>query len=85
MLGGGVLFDGAVQEEILFVLHPELMVAKLTCLSLGDNEVVIAYNIRQYSEYTGYSDSFKFKQPCKDSRGSTFVAIDAIDFRGHNP
>lgn len=80
-----MLFDGAVQEEILFVLHPELMLSKMTCRPLECNEIVVMYNVRQYSEYSGYSDSFKFKEPCKDKTSSTIVAMDAFDFRGYDP
>jgi hypothetical protein len=28
VIGGGVLSNGAVQEEILFVLHPELIISR---------------------------------------------------------
>jgi poly(ADP-ribose) glycohydrolase len=30
-IGGGVLGNGAVQEEILFLLFPEAIVSKLLC------------------------------------------------------
>lgn len=30
-LGGGVLGNGAVQEEILFVIFPECLVSKIIC------------------------------------------------------
>ncbi len=40
-LGGGVLGQGCVQEEIRFVTHPELLVSRLFTQSLLDNEAVI--------------------------------------------
>lgn len=36
-LGGGVLTDGAVQEEIMFCIFPELVIARLLCAPLNDN------------------------------------------------
>lgn len=40
-LGGGVLGLGAVQEEIRFCICPELIVTRLFCEALEDNECII--------------------------------------------
>jgi poly(ADP-ribose) glycohydrolase len=84
-LGGGVLKNGCVQEEILFAIFPELLVTRLVVSSeLEDNEAVIVYGARRFSEYEGYSDSFIFKreypiQPASLAYKSVIVAIDATD------
>lgn len=39
-IGGGVLSTGLVQEEILFTIFPELIVSRLFCEMLEDNECV---------------------------------------------
>lgn len=41
VVGGGVLDSGLVQEEILFLLHPELIVSRLFTQELADNECLI--------------------------------------------
>lgn len=40
-LGGGVLDSGLLQEEILFLMSPELIVSRLFTEKLQDNECVI--------------------------------------------
>lgn len=40
-IGGGVLSSGLVQEEILFLMNPELIVARLFTQRLTDNECLI--------------------------------------------
>lgn len=39
-VGGGVLGSGCVQEEILFVICPELLVSRLFTEELDDNETI---------------------------------------------
>lgn len=41
VIGGGVLDSGLVQEEILFLLYPELIVSRLFTQELDDNECLI--------------------------------------------
>ncbi|KAG9332039.1 hypothetical protein JZ751_016226 [Albula glossodonta] len=38
LVGGGVLGNGLVQEEILFLINPEMIVARLFTEKLGDND-----------------------------------------------
>lgn len=40
-IGGGVLGSGLVQEEILFLINPELIVSRLFTEKLEDNECLI--------------------------------------------
>lgn len=40
-IGGGVLGSGLVQEEILFLMNPELIVSRLFTQRLTDNECLI--------------------------------------------
>lgn len=41
MIGGGVLDNGLVQEEIRFLISPELIVSRLFTERLADNECLI--------------------------------------------
>lgn len=40
-IGGGVLSSGLVQEEILFLMNPELIVSRLFTQRLTDNECLV--------------------------------------------
>jgi hypothetical protein len=46
--GGGVLRNGAVQEEILMVIFPEMLCARLLCARLADNEAVMVVGRYSY-------------------------------------
>ncbi len=59
-MGGGVLSNGCVQEEIRFAICPELIVSILFCESLIDNEAILIKGFERFSSYEGYSDSFKW-------------------------
>ncbi len=61
-IGGGVLADGAVQEEIRFLISPELLVSRLFTQKLDDNEAMIITGSIQFSDYVGYREDFKFKK-----------------------
>ena len=83
-LGGGVLKNGCVQEEVLFCIFPEAILSKIICEPLDDQESVIIYGARRFSNYKGYSDTFEHmplkKVDTKIGQKSILVAIDAIDF-----
>ncbi|CAG0892968.1 unnamed protein product [Cyprideis torosa] len=66
-LGGGVLRSGCVQEEIRFLLSPELIVGLLLCERMEDTEVVLLTGAEQYSYGTGYAETFKWIAPCYDT------------------
>lgn len=88
-LGGGVLNYGCVQEEIRFVICPELLVSRLFTEKLEDNECMIIMGCERFSVYTGYASTFQFLRPYVDDtpfdsskrRKCTIVAIDAEPFR----
>ncbi|XP_062411142.1 poly(ADP-ribose) glycohydrolase-like isoform X2 [Sardina pilchardus] len=89
MVGGGVLGSGLVQEEILFLINPELIVSRLFTEKLSDNECLKITGAQQYSEYTGYSRSFEWSGPHVDKLSRDdwrrlhrkIVAIDALNFK----
>ncbi|XP_036385389.1 poly(ADP-ribose) glycohydrolase [Megalops cyprinoides] len=89
LVGGGVLGSGLVQEEILFLMNPELIVARLFTEKLGDTECLKVTGSQQYSNYMGYSDSFTWIGPHNDNttrdewqrRKRQIVAIDALHFK----
>jgi poly(ADP-ribose) glycohydrolase len=89
-IGGGVLGRGCVQEEIRFMVCPELIVSRLFTESLADNECMIVTGCEQYSYYKGYADTFKWSgyysdETLRDDWGRRcvqLVAIDALVFRG---
>ena len=96
-LGGGALGQGAVQEEIRFMICPELIVSMLFTEQLDDLECLVISGHERYSNYTGYASSFKFSGNHLDQtdidtssqqghkRKSYLVAIDALYFRNEWP
>ena len=81
-LGGGALGRGCVQEEILFVVCPELIAGMLFCEVMADNEAIIISGYERFSQHQGYATSFKFEKDYKDEYASTnvLIAIDAIPY-----
>ncbi|XP_030568773.1 poly(ADP-ribose) glycohydrolase [Drosophila novamexicana] len=87
-LGGGVLGQGCVQEEIRFVICPELLVSKLFTECLLPTEALLMVGSERYSNYTGYASSFAWagnhddRTPYDSSRRrhTAIVAIDALSF-----
>lgn len=90
-VGGGVLGSGSVQEEIRFVINPELIVAKLFTECLADGEALIITGTEQFNLYSGYASSFKFEGNYTDTtpfdnykrRKCRIVAIDALNYRNY--
>ncbi|XP_065119001.1 poly(ADP-ribose) glycohydrolase isoform X3 [Paramisgurnus dabryanus] len=88
-IGGGVLGAGLVQEEILFLMSPELIVARLFTEKLDHNECLRITGNQIYSMYSGYSRSFEWAGPHNDTvkrdewkrRNRQIVAIDALQFK----
>ncbi|XP_051767118.1 poly(ADP-ribose) glycohydrolase [Ctenopharyngodon idella] len=88
-IGGGVLKSGLVQEEILFLMSPELIVARLFTEKLADNECLKITGPQMYNITTGYSKTFSWVGPYIDltkrdtwkRRYRQIVAIDALDFK----
>ena len=84
-MGGGVLGQGCVQEEIRFLICPELIVSRLLCERLQDNEATLFQGFERFSNYTGYAKSFAYAGPYEDAkeadRRPPLLAIDATHFR----
>ncbi|KAI4891586.1 hypothetical protein NFI96_020978 [Prochilodus magdalenae] len=89
MVGGGVTGLGLVQEEIRFLINPELIVSRLFTEALDHNECLIITGTEQYSKYSGYAESYKWKASHKDQtprdvwqrRCTEIVALDALKYR----
>lgn len=93
-IGGGVLNRGLVQEEIRFIICPELLVSLMLCEKMRPEESIIITGAEQYSSYTGYCSSYEWSGPYYDDtprdewnrRYTSIVAIDALCFnRNHSP
>uniref|UniRef100_A0A672YG83 poly(ADP-ribose) glycohydrolase n=1 Tax=Sphaeramia orbicularis TaxID=375764 RepID=A0A672YG83_9TELE len=88
-VGGGVTSTGLVQEEIRFLINPELIVSRLFTEALDHNECLIITGTQQYSKYTGYAHTYQWSGSHQDitprddwqRRCTEIVAIDALQFR----
>ncbi|XP_051946654.1 poly(ADP-ribose) glycohydrolase-like [Xyrauchen texanus] len=89
LVGGGVTGLGLVQEEIRFLINPELIVSRLFTEALDHNECLIITGTEQYSKYSGYAESYRWKESHKDEmprddwqrRCTEIVALDALKYR----
>ncbi|XP_050561673.1 poly(ADP-ribose) glycohydrolase isoform X2 [Spodoptera frugiperda] len=89
-LGGGVLGHGCVQEEIRFVICPELMISMLFTEVMRPNEALMIIGAERYSKYVGYGHSFQFAGEHRDGtprdssarRRTAVLAIDAVPYSG---
>ncbi|XP_037937599.1 poly(ADP-ribose) glycohydrolase isoform X2 [Teleopsis dalmanni] len=87
-LGGGVLGSGCVQEEIRFVVCPELMISMLFTECLKPTEALVMVGCERYSSYNGYASTFEWAGNYEDltprdssrRRKTHIVAIDALSF-----
>lgn len=91
-LGGGVLNEGCVQEEIRFLICPELILSRLFTEVLDANECLIITGAERYSSYTGYADSFAWSGDYIDAticdnwgrKQTQIFAIDALVFNDYD-
>ena len=89
IVGGGVLRGGCVQEEIYFLICPELILSRLFVECLEPHEAVVMVGAERYSDYSGYSDTFEWSGDHYDvtpvdplgRRRSCVAAIDALIVR----
>jgi poly(ADP-ribose) glycohydrolase len=89
-LGGGVLQRGCVQEEIRFMINPELIAGLLFLPCMEDNEAIEIVGAERFSSYTGYASSFRFEGDYIDKkdtdsmgrRKTKIIAIDALSKPG---
>ncbi|CEM31300.1 unnamed protein product [Vitrella brassicaformis CCMP3155] len=95
-IGGGTLGNGAVQEEILFSIEPECLVAQhLFPRPMGSTEAFMIVGSRTFSTTTGYGrDTLSFAGHAHDTApmrhtnghsvlGKYIVAFDAVNFGKH--
>lgn len=68
----------ATQEEILFSCAPSCFVAMMLAERLRDDEVFVIRNVKRYSLYSGYQQTFTFTKinPQKEKRFDV-IALDA--------
>ncbi|OAY51350.1 poly(ADP-ribose) glycohydrolase 1 isoform X1 [Manihot esculenta] len=89
-LGGGALHRGCVQEEIRFMINPELIAGMLFLPRMEDNEAIEIVGAERFSNYRGYASSFRFSGDHVDRRNvdsfgrrnTRIVAIDALNNPG---
>ncbi|MBN3312236.1 PARG glycohydrolase, partial [Atractosteus spatula] len=88
-VGGGVTGSGLVQEEIRFMINPELIVSRLFTEALDHNECLIITGAEQYSDYSGYAETYRWAGSHIDEiprdewqrRCTEIVAIDAWKYK----
>lgn len=86
-VGGGVLARGCLQEEIRFVICPELIAARFFTDALQMHEALIITGAERFSRYSGYGDTFRFEGNYNDlteidddyTLKVRVVAIDALN------
>ncbi|EDO41019.1 predicted protein, partial [Nematostella vectensis] len=83
-IGGGVIGEGCVQEEIRFLICPEMILSRLFCERLDSNECVFIIGAQRFSNYTGYAHTFKWAghhddKSIRDSWGRRYSQVVAID------
>ncbi|KAL4193838.1 hypothetical protein AMTRI_Chr06g178920 [Amborella trichopoda] len=84
--GGGALHRGCVQEEIRFMINPELIVGMLFAPRMEDNEALEIVGAERFCNYRGYASTFVFSGNYVDHkpldirgrRRTRIVAIDAL-------
>ena len=87
-IGGGVMNQGMVQEEIYFLIYPECLISSMCCERMENWETIFITGAKRFSKYTGYADKTKFagffNDPLDDGSNVlipwTFAAIDAIHY-----
>ncbi|CAG5134342.1 unnamed protein product, partial [Candidula unifasciata] len=92
-VGGGVLGHGLVQEEIRFIICPEMILSRLFTEALTDNEVLImtgclkiCLHIGRHCDVPVYSGDYR-DCPDRDEWGRRYtevVAMDALVFNKYN-
>uniref|UniRef100_A0A6B2L8F9 poly(ADP-ribose) glycohydrolase n=1 Tax=Arcella intermedia TaxID=1963864 RepID=A0A6B2L8F9_9EUKA len=83
---GGLLLSGAglLQEEILYLIRPELLVTIFFCDKMRDNEAIIVNGTRLFSLHEGYRWDTQFLGKPQDlltQSSSQVISIDAAGMR----
>ncbi|PWA89685.1 poly (ADP-ribose) glycohydrolase [Artemisia annua] len=85
-LGGAALYKGCVQEEIRFMINPELIAGILFLPCMAENESIEVVGAERFSNYTGYASTFRFCGDFLDTKDSDImgrrktriIAMDAL-------
>jgi poly(ADP-ribose) glycohydrolase len=93
IIGGAAIAYGAVQEEIMFCVCPELIASRLFCPAMNPDEALIFIGAEQFSRPTGYASHLEYGGPYIDQTPTRedgaldayIAAIDAINFRSIHP
>eukprot|EP01012_Entosiphon_sulcatum_P055477 TRINITY_DN7748_c0_g1_i1.p1 TRINITY_DN7748_c0_g1~~TRINITY_DN7748_c0_g1_i1.p1 ORF type:complete len:782 (+),score=101.45 TRINITY_DN7748_c0_g1_i1:22-2346(+) len=82
-IGGGAISYGCVQEEIMFVHSPELIVSRLVCPEMRNNEAILISGVCRFCRHTGYAFSLRCGSRIEPDYKNTshIVALDALDLR----
>eukprot|EP00768_Dysnectes_brevis_P000865 gnl/Dysnectes_brevis/1198_a1340_1484.p1 GENE.gnl/Dysnectes_brevis/1198_a1340_1484~~gnl/Dysnectes_brevis/1198_a1340_1484.p1 ORF type:complete len:492 (+),score=157.70 gnl/Dysnectes_brevis/1198_a1340_1484:160-1635(+) len=92
-IGGGAASYGCVQEEILFLLHPELYITMLLAPKpMGDKEAILVSGVTRICRHRGYARTFTYAGPAEETqlvrrighypvRNRHVVAFDAMVLR----
>jgi poly(ADP-ribose) glycohydrolase len=88
IIGGAAIAYGCAQEEIMFSVRPEMIVSRLFCPAMEDNEAIIFIGTEQFSKAKGYGFRLDFGGDHVDTTprledggmASYITAIDALDF-----
>ncbi len=88
-IGGGVIGSGAVQEEISFLNHPELIVSRIFMTKMDGNESIIIIGAKQFNLHHGYGYGLKFERSVEDTATldknnrieRIIVALNATDYK----
>ncbi|KAJ3196949.1 hypothetical protein HK101_006998 [Irineochytrium annulatum] len=69
---------GAVQEEIRFIINPELIASRLIIEEMDDNEAVSVVGAERYSNYQGYAQSFEWLSEHSDTTPTYALSVDIV-------
>ncbi|EER09364.1 conserved hypothetical protein, partial [Perkinsus marinus ATCC 50983] len=88
-VGGGALSSGCVQEEIRFMICPELILSILVGAvdPLADYESMYIHGAIQFTDYTGYASSFScsgYVDKVAAQQSDCLIVMDALHF-GRDP
>lgn len=91
-IGGGVLSNGSVQEEIEFSRRPECLISILVSPTMTNDDVIFLSNTVTTSETKGYADKFRFENAIAPNimmqqkhKNHNIVAMDATSFKKYPP
>eukprot|EP00475_Leptophrys_vorax_P001625 TRINITY_DN10892_c0_g1_i6.p1 TRINITY_DN10892_c0_g1~~TRINITY_DN10892_c0_g1_i6.p1 ORF type:complete len:458 (-),score=122.85 TRINITY_DN10892_c0_g1_i6:632-2005(-) len=74
----GEVIASCTQEEVLFNMAPEAFVGLLLCEQTADHEIIVISNLRRFSTYTGFLDSFRFAGFYPKKLTFTMLVLDAV-------